>query len=101
MAGDSEKKFLAKRIPVQKRLRRTPPPPTLQTTPLANGIYRLKHFRSKRLTTGPDEKSVSSIERSKSGGEAVCLSLFCLFVLYLSINVNFIYLLMKILSIYE
>ena len=58
-----------------------------------NVITRFKHFQRKRLTTGPGEKSMSSIERRESGGDAVGVNLFCIFVFCLSINVHLIYLL--------
>ena len=62
-------------------------PPPQMISP-GNSISRLKRFRRKRLTTGPGEKSVSSIKIKKSRGEAVGVNLFCMFVFCLSIDVK-------------
>ena len=68
---------------------KTPPP---EMTPPGIGITWIKHFWSKRLTIGPGEKIISSIERSKSGGEAVGVHfLVFLFSVYLSMYILSIY----------
>ena len=72
----------------QKKTVRKKDPQKKKTPPLSPGkiISRLKCFRSKRLTTGPEKKVVSLIEKRKSGGEAVGVNLFS-FSVYLLIYI--------------